>query len=126
MAQHTQKVLVIEDDHMLSRLIAKALMAAGLSVLEAANGKVGIELARRKRPDCILLDVIMPKVDGVTVMHEIRKTPAGKRIPIIYWTNVPKTELMSSVAQGTVHYMSKANHSLQELVRTVVSLVAKG
>jgi DNA-binding response OmpR family regulator len=79
-------VLVIDDEHAIRLLCRVNLSASGIEVLEAANGTAGIEIARRERPDLILLDVMMPGIDGWEVARRLTADEATRAIPIVFLT----------------------------------------
>jgi DNA-binding response OmpR family regulator len=79
-------VLVIDDEHSIRLVCRVNLAAAGMEVLEAADGRAGIELALSERPDLVLLDVMMPDIDGWTVARELRADEHTREIPIVFLT----------------------------------------
>jgi DNA-binding response OmpR family regulator len=82
----TTRVLVIDDEAPIRLLCRVNLEAEGMEVLEAADGASGLELARSDRPDAILLDVMMPGVDGWRVAEQLSDDPATAHIPLIFLT----------------------------------------
>jgi CheY-like chemotaxis protein len=82
-----RRVLVIDDDDDIRMLVRLSLQrVGGMEVIEAANGRAGVELARAERPDAILLDVMMPEMDGPTTVRELRDLPETSAIPIVLLT----------------------------------------
>jgi CheY-like chemotaxis protein len=82
-----RRVLVIDDDDDIRMLVRLSLQrVGGLEVIEAANGREGLALARAERPDAILLDVMMPEMDGPTTVSELRRVPETADIPVILLT----------------------------------------
>lgn len=81
-------LLLIEDDLVLLRMYQDLLQEHGYEVHTALNGEDGLEKARKERPDLILLDLRMPKMDGLTAMHKIREDEWGKTANIIILTNL--------------------------------------
>jgi DNA-binding response OmpR family regulator len=79
-------VLVVDDERSIRMLCRVNLSASGLDVLEAENGMAALELARRERPDLVLLDVMMPDVDGWTVARELAGDERTREIPIVFLT----------------------------------------
>lgn len=73
---------------MLLELLVDTLIHEGFTVFEAKNGQTGLKLARQKKPDLILLDVMMPKMNGMTMLKKLRADKAGQRVPVIVLTNV--------------------------------------
>jgi CheY-like chemotaxis protein len=82
-----KRVLVIDDDDDIRMLVRLSLQrVGGLEVIEAANGREGVELARAERPDAILLDVMMPEMDGPSAVRELRASPETAAIPVVLLT----------------------------------------
>jgi CheY-like chemotaxis protein len=81
-----RRVLVVDDERSIRLLCRVNLVASGMEVLEAANGREGLELARQERPDLVLLDVMMPEVDGWTVARELAADEQTRDIPIVFLT----------------------------------------
>lgn len=87
------KILIVEDEPVINKLYTEELLARGFSILTATNGRDGLELAIREKPDLILLDILMPIMDGLTMMDKLReKDPYGKNVPIIFLTNLSASE----------------------------------
>ena len=83
-----KRVLLIDDDADVRRIGSMSLRKlGGFEVLEAASGAVGLELAEKSLPDLILLDIIMPGLDGMITIAELKKSPHAKGIPVIFLTS---------------------------------------
>ena len=83
-----KKILIIEDEEPMRRVLKDTLEQEGFIVFESSDGKVGLEEAYLKRPDLILLDILMPKIDGMTVLKQLRKEEWGKGVPVVILTNL--------------------------------------
>ena len=81
-----RRVLVIDDERSIRLLCKVNLVASGMEVLEAADGPTGLELARRERPDLVLLDVMMPGIDGWAVARELAADEQTREIPVVFLT----------------------------------------
>lgn len=103
-----QTILVVDDEKDLLDLIEYNLKKEGFDVLKAENGEEGIEIAREKRPDLVLLDIMMPKMDGLQAVEIMRKDEALKNIPIIFLTarSDEKTEV-EGLNKGGDDYITK-------------------
>ncbi len=84
--QATKRVLVVDDERSIRMLCRVNLIASGIDVLEADNGKDAVELVRRERPDLVLLDVMMPDLDGFEVARRLAADPKTREIPIVFLT----------------------------------------
>ncbi len=84
----TKTILIVEDDPKDLVLIRDLLRLSGFTTIEATDGKQGIELARAKKPDLILMDIMMPKMDGYTACREIKMDKATRAIPVVMVTSI--------------------------------------
>ena len=84
-------ILIIEDEKSLRNAVVDLLHAKSFLVIEAKNGREGMELALSKHPDLILLDLIMPEMDGMSVLKKIREDKWGVTVPVIILTNLSAT-----------------------------------
>lgn len=80
-----KKVLIVDDEAGIRSTVRKSLTKDYI-VLEASNGEVAIDMARQEKPDIILMDIMMPKMDGYTACHSIKKDPTTKAIPLFMLT----------------------------------------
>ena len=113
-----RKVLVVDDEENIRRLL-RSMLGNKYIVLEAKDGKAAIDIARSQKPDIILMDIMMPNMDGYTACHTIKQDPASKMIPVIMVTAVGQ-ELNKKLAQemGADGYITKP-FSQQTLVDTI-------
>lgn len=103
-----QKILIIEDETQMWRNLVTILRLEKFEPLAAENGKAGVELARREKPDLILCDVMMPELDGYGVLKELHNDPATMHIPFIFLTaRGEKTDLRSGMNLGADDYLIK-------------------
>ena len=86
MAAEKRKILIIEDEAAQVLLVRSRLEEAGYAVLSAMNGEEGLRKAREERPDLVLLDIVLPGMDGVQVCDQIKQDPATQQIPVIMLT----------------------------------------
>ena len=113
-------ILVVEDDVALKTALAKKMNEEGFYVLEANNGKEGLEIAKKDHPDLILLDIIMPVMDGMTMLKELRKDNWGKNATVIFLTNLSEEGKMSEAEElGSSAYLIKTDWSLSDLVKKI-------
>jgi len=123
-----KKILVVEDEAAIAKVLADQLRLEGFVVLKAKNGEEGLQLAMEERPDLILLDVIMPKMDGLEMLRHfyLQGEAAAKAVPVILLTNMTDDEAMTTVPQdGIVHYMVKTNWSLSSVVKRIKEVLAQ-
>jgi DNA-binding response OmpR family regulator len=123
------KTLVIDDEAPIRLLCRVNLEAEGIEVLEAAEGKTGLELAKKERPDAILLDVMMPGMDGWKVAEQLLADEATRAIPIIFLTaRADLRDRVRGLDVGGLDYVTKPFNpvDLAVLVREVVDAVERG
>ena len=127
MPEGVRRVLLAEDDRFLRRAAEARLRQHGLEVLTAADGEEALRLARSERLDLVLLDVIMPKLEGFEVLRRLKEDAATARIPVIVLSNLGKErDVAQAEALGAVAYLVKANLSLQDLVDRVDAALRTG
>ena len=91
-----KRVLIVDDEPDFRAMLKKRLGAGRFEVIEASNGASGLEIARREKPDLILLDVMMPEKDGILTYVELRKDAATKGIPVIFLTALSPDNSMTN------------------------------
>ena len=122
----SQTILVIEDEQTILKAISIALEEAGFKVLSAIDGETGEQTAVAHAPDLILLDIILPRKNGLDVLKGLKANEATNAIPVILLTNLSDTETVSQgVALGARGYLVKANYSLDEVVTKVKDVLKK-
>lgn len=113
-------VLCIEDESILQETITNALQSNGYGTLKAHDGEEGLMLAREKKPDLILLDLILPKRNGFDILADLKQTESTKHIPVIILTNLEGVdEVEKAIAGGATTYLVKANYSLEEVLQKI-------
>jgi len=103
-----KKILVIDDNNAIRENTAEILDLAGYNTLTAENGKIGVEIALRERPDLIVCDIMMPELDGYGVLHLLRKNAATENIPFIFLTaKTERTDFRKGMEMGADDYITK-------------------
>lgn len=114
-----QKILVIEDEKVLSELLEKKIKEEGYEAFIAMDGEEGLELMKKEKPDLVLLDIIMPKMDGFRVMEEMNKDPELnlKKIPVVIVSNSGQpVEIDRALALGVRDYLIKTQFDPMEVI----------
>jgi PAS domain S-box-containing protein len=116
-------VLVIDDDRAATDLVQVILQNEGYSVLKAFDGREGVEVATRERPDLVILDLIMPETSGFNVAYQLKQIPATRSIPIIILTSMEIDEEMQEQLGGYVAgLMSKSAFTKKDLLREITNI----
>lgn len=123
---NAQKIVLVEDDEILSKVLSTELRDSGFEVSQAFDGEAGLELVRSKRPDLVLLDLILPKKHGFVVLEELKKSPETKAIPVIILTLLGEDEdIKKGLRLGANDYLVKSSHAIAEIVEKVKNFFAK-
>ena len=121
------KVLLIEDSTDIRKLFVRSLIKEGFEVSEATEGKSSIIEAVRQKPDLILLDIIMPGMDGVTALRHLKELPETANIPVVMLTalaeDVPKTMNEPGLLNKALAYWKKDDLIPRELVKRVKEIL---
>ena len=119
-----KKILIVEDSKLLQAVVQDALQSAGFEVYQADNGLLGLETAKHIHPDLILLDVMMPVMDGLTMYQQLRQDDWGKTVPVIMLTGAEETRVMSWINTLGLDYFKKEGWMMDEVVAHVKSKLA--
>uniref|UniRef100_A0A1S7LIL7 Putative response regulator protein[Include response regulator receiver domain and ANTAR domain] n=1 Tax=Magnetococcus massalia (strain MO-1) TaxID=451514 RepID=A0A1S7LIL7_MAGMO len=118
-----QRILIIDDEPNNLSVISAFLEKHGLDIMMAKNGKEGVELAIRGGPDLIILDVIMPGMDGYETMHQLRESAETAHIPVLFLTALNDVEdKLKAFVSGAMDYLSKPVQEEELLARVMVHL----
>lgn len=113
-------ILFIEDEPTLQRTVGQVLEQEGFKIKKALDGEIGLKLAKKFKPDLILLDLILPKMDGFKVLTELKKDLSTKNIPVIILTNLEQSADVEKVLSlGATTYLVKANYELKEVIEKI-------
>ena len=120
----SQKILIIEDDQFLRELMFKKLAVQGYQVLEASDGEEGVKLAKSEKPDLVLLDLILPGIDGFEALSRIRQTAETAQVPVIVLSNLGQREdIEKGMKLGATDYLIKAHFTPGEIVTKVAAII---
>ena len=122
MPAYNQKILIVEDEEIMLKTLTDNLVTAGFTnILKAKNGVEGLDLALRENPDVILLDIVMPVMDGMTMLTKLRENKRGKDMKVIFLTNLTANEsIMSGVVKNDPsYYVVKADYSIDDVINKV-------
>jgi DNA-binding response OmpR family regulator len=114
------KILVVEDDKFLRELIARKLREENYEVSEAVDGEEGVKKIEEEAPDLILLDLILPGIDGFEVLARIKETPKLSQIPVIILSNLgQRDDIEKGLKLGAIDYLVKAHFTPAEIIEKI-------
>lgn len=114
------RVLLVEDDVFLAGIYQKKFEMDGYKITVADNGESALVEVKKKKPDIVLLDILLPKLDGFAVLDRLKADPETKDIPIILLTNLgQKDDVQKGLEAGAVDYLIKAHFKPSEVVQKV-------
>lgn len=118
----TKKVLVIEDEGPLRNALSQKCSELGYEVLSAKDGEEGLSVALKEHPDLILLDVVMPVMDGISMLKKLREDEWGKKVKVIVLTNLTDAETTAEAVEAdSSEYLIKTDWKLSDIVAKVES-----
>ena len=119
-----KKILIIEDEATLQRALSEFLTAEGFEVVGASDGEEGLNMAKTKNPDLILLDIILPKKDGYEVLAEIKKDEKIDKVPVVLLTNLETAEdIQKAFDAGATTYLVKSNYRLEDIAKKIKEIL---
>lgn len=121
-----KKILIIEDDKFLRELIAQKIAKQGYIVVEAIDGEDGIEEFKKEKPDLVLLDLILPGIDGFEVLSQIKSNTELNKIPVIILSNLgQKEDIERGINLGADDYLIKAHFTPNEIMEKINKVIPK-
>ena len=115
---NSKRILVIEDEATLQKALNDVLTQEGFEVFSATDGLTGLEIATKEEPDLILLDIILPKMDGFEVLSKLKKE--NENVPVIILTNLSDiNDVQKALDLGATTYLIKADFHLDEVIQKI-------
>ena len=120
------KVLIVEDEEILLAALKEELSSGGYDVEGAKDGLEGLEKVKTFKPELILLDLLMPKMDGMEMLQKLKGDRETRDIPVVILTNLSDYERISeALSLGAMDYLVKANYKLEDLLDKVRTVLAR-
>lgn len=120
------KILIVEDEEILLTALSEELKQQGFNIVGAKDGVEGVAKAASEKPDLILLDLVMPRMDGISALKEIKGNNDTKDIPVVILTNLSDYDKVSdALSLGAMDYLVKANYRLEELVGKIKTVLER-
>jgi len=115
-----KKILLIEDERDLVRMYKKKLSQEGFKVISAIEAEEGLRIARKEKPDLIVLDILLPRENGIYFLRKLRELPDISSIPVLAFSNYddPMTK-KQAIELGAKDYLIKTNHTPKQIVRKI-------
>ncbi len=113
-------ILFIEDESALQKTFGEILSQEGYEIIPALDGEIGLEMAKTKKPELILLDLILPKIHGFEVLKRLKEDAETKEIPVIILTNLEGIgDVDKAIELGATTYLVKARYTLTEVLEKI-------
>jgi DNA-binding response OmpR family regulator len=120
------KILVVEDDKFLRELITQKLKREGHDVREAVDGEDGVRKIEEEKPEIVLLDLILPGIDGFEVLAKIKENPERKDVPVIILSNLgQRDDVERGLKLGAVDFLIKAHFTPGEIIEKIEAILGK-
>jgi CheY-like chemotaxis protein len=117
-------ILIVEDDPLIARMYQKIFTLEKYEVNTAGDGEVALEQVRKQKPALILLDVMMPKLNGLQVLEKLKSDPDTRDIPVIMLTNLASDkDAETALLKGAVKYIVKSQHDPKQVVNMVKEIL---
>ncbi len=121
------KILVIEDDEMMLRMYTKMFTYVGMETMVAKDGEEGLEKAKSEKPALIVLDIMMPKINGLDVLKQLKAWKETEKIPVVLLTNISDDAVLSEALKlGAIGYLIKSQIANSELVDEIKQYLKQG
>lgn len=118
------KIVIVEDDKFLRDLITQKVLKEGYQVAEAVDGEEGVAKIKEEKPDLVLLDLILPGIDGFEVLRQIKENSETSNIPVIILSNLgQKDDVERGVKLGAADYLVKAHFTPGEILSKIKSVL---
>lgn len=119
------KIVIVEDDPLISRMYNKAFTFEGYEVIIASDGEEALAKIKSEMPTMVLLDVMMPKMNGIQVLDELKKEEATKGIPVVMLTNLAGDhDVEVALSKGAIKYIVKSEHTPKEVVDMIREILS--
>lgn len=128
MQESKKIVLVTEDEPPMLQVLTDALSESGFKTLQAKDGQQGLVIALQEHPDLILLDILMPNMDGLTMLNKLREDTWGKHVPVIILTNVSSDTdpvIQAIVKNQPSYYFVKSDVKLEMIIEKIKHILGK-
>jgi len=124
MAEDKRTILIVEDDKFLRDLITQKLIREGFNTIEAIDGEQGVKKIKETKPDLVLLDLILPGIDGFEVLAKVKEDPVSAEVPVIILSNLgQKDDIEKGLKLGAADYLIKAHFTPGEVIEKIKEII---
>ncbi len=117
MKDSQKKILIVEDEKTLLLVLSEKFKREGFKVFEAGDGEEGLASAKKNKPHLIILDIVMPSMDGLTMLKKLREDKWGNSVPVLILSNLSDPQQINeATGRGAVEYLVKSNWGLDDVV----------
>lgn len=118
--EKAKKILIVDDEKLVIKALTEKLLPEGFIIDSARDGEEALSKVMQIKPDLILLDIIMPKLDGISVLKRLKAVPETQNIPVIILTNLLDDKQVSDALRiGDTDYLIKVEHTLSDILERV-------
>ena len=119
-------IVVAEDDKLISNSLCEALKQAGYNPVPAYDGEEAVAKCKEVMPNLLLLDIMMPKLDGISVLWELKANETTAKVPVVVLTNIGDVETISKIVEaGAVDYLLKSDQSVDDIIQKVKDVLGR-
>jgi CheY-like chemotaxis protein len=120
-----KSILLVDDSRFMRTANERALARAGYSVVTASDGEEALQIALTRIPDLILLDMLLPKLGGLEVLHALRKNPVTASIPVVVLSSLPQKNEDKLIEDGAAAYLEKSRMALDQHAESLLHIVKR-
>ena len=114
------KILIVDDESSLRNVLKDKMIHEGFAALTANNGEEGLKVGIKEKPDLILLDVIMPKINGIEMLKKLREDDWGKTVPVLLLSNDDDPEhIRETLKDNATDYLIKSDWGLEDIIKKI-------
>jgi len=122
-----KKILLIEDEKILAEMYKEKFTQAGFKVFLTLDARKGLKLAKKEKPDLVILDILLPRENGIIFLNWLRKEKEIASIPVVAFSNYDDPETKKQAAKlGVKEYLIKTNYTPSEIVAKIKQLLSEG
>lgn len=120
------KIVIAEDDQLINASLVQGFTDAGFEVSSAPDGEAAVTKIKEVKPEVVILDIMMPKLDGIGVLWEMKADPETEKIPAVMLTNLSDAETVSKILEaGAADYLLKSDQSIEQVVQKVKEVLER-